>query len=791
MTAERDTAIAEKACQTPACAPELDLQQVDVHLSILAIALEEAANAIMVADRAGRILWVNRAFTDLTGYSGPEVVGRSTRLLKSGEHGSDVYQHLWSTILGGQVWCGELINRRKNGSLYDEEMTITPVRDASGTIRHFIAIKQDITERKRKEKALRLTQFTVDHAALAVFWVDPDGQVFYANAAAARLLGYSHDELLSMNVSNFDSRLRGTAWRAHWQSLRDAGTLEFEGRSRHKDGTVFPVAITAEYAKFDGREYGFAFVQDISVRKRTEIALAEQKHLFQILMEHVPDHIYFKDRQSRFTRISKAQARHFGLTDPADAIGKTDFDFFSENHARQAYEHEQEIMRTRQPMLGMLELETWPDGRKCWVATSKMPLPDPVGQIVGTFGISRNITKSKSAEEALRASEQFNKRILESSSDGVCVLDLKGSLLYISAGGRKLLELNDSDSIEHLEWLSFWEGSHKQSSQDALLNATAGGIGAYQGSLRTTKGTPKLWDIVISPITAANGAVERLVCVFRDITERRLLESQLSQAQKLESIGQLAAGIAHEINTPIQYIGDNGKFLEEAFQDLMKVIHLPAQGCGDQSPSNCDVDVDYLREEIPKAITQLLEGVEHVARIVRAMKEFSHPGPVERTPVDINRAIESTILVSRNEWKYVADVTTDFDPTLPKVPCIAGEFNQVMLNLIVNAAYAISETVKGRSGAKGAIRISTKRNGAQAEIRVSDTGAGIPEALQSKVFDPFFTTKPVGKGTGQGLAIAHSVVVQKHRGTISFESASGSGTTFLIQLPLGCEIEEP
>jgi signal transduction histidine kinase len=170
------------------------------------------------------------------------------------------------------------------------------------------------------------------------------------------------------------------------------------------------------------------------------------------------------------------------------------------------------------------------------------------------------------------------------------------------------------------------------------------------------------------------------------------------------------------------------------------------------------------------------------------MKEFSHPGPVERMPVDINRAIESTILVCKSEWKYVAEVTTDLDDELPPVPCLAGEFNQVILNLIVNAAHAIADVNKD-SGGKGSIHISTRKDGPCVEIRVSDTGCGIPETIQSKVFDPFFTTKPVGKGTGQGLAIAHSVIVQKHNGTIQFESEPGSGTTFVIQLPLDHEGE--
>src|SRR5579883_3466706 len=194
-------------------------------------------------------------------------------------------------------------------------------------------------------------------------------------------------------------------------------------------------------------------------------------------------------------------------------------------------------------------------------------------------------------------------------------------------------------------------------------------------------------------------------------------------------------------------------------------------------------DPGDLLDSFPQLANGLREGVEQVARIVRAMREFSHPGPVIKMPVDINRAIENMALVSRNEWKYVADLTTDLDPDLPPVPGIAGEFNQVILNLIVNAAHAIADVVK-ESGARGSIQIRTRCDGRFAEIRVSDTGCGIPVAIQQNIFDPFFTTKPVGKGTGQGLAIVHSVVVQRHRGAIALESEPGRGTTFTIRLPV-------
>jgi signal transduction histidine kinase len=195
-------------------------------------------------------------------------------------------------------------------------------------------------------------------------------------------------------------------------------------------------------------------------------------------------------------------------------------------------------------------------------------------------------------------------------------------------------------------------------------------------------------------------------------------------------------------------------------------------------------DLDYISKEIPLAVQQSLQGVKHVSHIVSAMKEFSHPASAEKMALDLNHAIDTTITVARGEWKYVAAIEMDYAEGLPPVPCLPGEFNQVILNLIVNAAHAIGDVVKKTEGARGTIRISTRLDGDWVEIRVSDTGAGIPEEIRHRIFEPFFTTKAVGKGTGQGLAIARSVVVDKHGGTLEFESEVGRGTTFIIRLPV-------
>lgn len=278
--------------------------------------------------------------------------------------------------------------------------------------------------------------------------------------------------------------------------------------------------------------------------------------------------------------------------------------------------------------------------------------------------------------------------------------------------------------------------------------------------------------------------------------ELELSHDQALQAEKLASVGQLAAGIAHEINTPIQFVGDNTRFLQDVFLDLLTLIGTYEElreSISEDNPAyvmaekcrllNTKLDLSYISEEAPVAISQSLEGIDRVTKIVRSMKDFSHPGSEHKEVIDINNAIDSTITVSKNEWKYDAELVTDFDSSLTAVPCFAGEFNQVILNIIVNAAHAIKDK-RCNAGDLGTIKITTRRVDNYAEIRINDSGKGIPEDIQKRIFEPFFTTKAVGKGSGQGLAIAYTVIVGKHNGEINVESETGSGTTFIIKLPL-------
>jgi PAS domain S-box-containing protein len=387
----------------------------------------------------------------------------------------------------------------------------------------------------------------------------------------------------------------------------------------------------------------------------------------------------------------------------------------------------------------------------------------------------------------LTTTTQFLENVLAAMPDALFVSDGQGRIHLCNEAASKLVG-RQAWELTGLPLASVFESPH--------AHASGYRTGRGEGTLVTAAGerVPVLVSSAALASATGNGGSGGIHIAI-DIRDRKQLEMELQQAQKLESVGRLAAGVAHEINTPAQFVSDSVQFLKDGLRDLFALVACyrdaqravldgrpVAEAAAKIAEAERDADLEYLIEHVPGAVDRASDGLGRVTAIVKSMKDFAHPDRKEMVAVDLNQGIRSTLIIAKNEYKYVADVETHYGE-LPPVICHGGDINQVVLNIIVNAAHAIGDIVNGTSY-RGRIGVETAREGPWAVIRISDTGGGIPDAIRGRIFDPFFTTKGVGKGTGQGLAITRTIVADRHQGQVSFETEPGHGTTFTIKLPI-------
>jgi PAS domain S-box-containing protein len=386
--------------------------------------------------------------------------------------------------------------------------------------------------------------------------------------------------------------------------------------------------------------------------------------------------------------------------------------------------------------------------------------------------------------------------IFRATPSGMAITDPEGNITDINSAFEATLDCGREQLIGK-PVLTLVEAVDAGAFKATLANLSTCKISSSRQRLRiiSSRREPVLAEIHCTAALDAQGKTQMLLIVIEDVTERTRLEVELRHSLKLESVGRLAAGIAHEINTPIQFVGDTVKFLSTAFNGLISLCRtyrslsakavtavLSPEDVKRQKVEEDAADFENVRDNIPSMIVSTIHAIARVSKIVQSMKAFSHPDQGQRTNADINAALRDTLIVATNELKHVATIETGFGE-IPRVPCFLSDLNQVFLNLLVNAAHAIADVV-GKSEARGVIKVRTYQEETNIVIEISDTGTGIPKAVQSRIFDPFFTTKGMGKGTGQGLALAHSVVVEQHGGTIKFETEMGKGTTFFVRIPL-------
>jgi two-component system, NtrC family, sensor kinase len=376
----------------------------------------------------------------------------------------------------------------------------------------------------------------------------------------------------------------------------------------------------------------------------------------------------------------------------------------------------------------------------------------------------------------------------------IIAIDLGGNIRFIN----QVLPQYTREEVIGTHWLRYLP-PHEHADQRARLERvlSTGATEHYETTVSGPSGESLCFSSHMGAMRLDNRIVGAIL-VSQEVTELKRTQIEYAAAQRLAAIGTLAAGIAHEMNTPIQFVSDSVHFLREATADLLPLLERLTSlqrrveaGASDAELRQAlagiaktaeEVDLDYLQQEVTPAFERSMDGLDRVAKIVRAMKDFAHPTETEMAFADLNRMVQSTLTIGRSAYKDVAKLETDFG-SIPPVRCFASDLNQVVLNLVVNAAHAVGDVVQ-RTGELGTIKVTTRREGAHAVIAVADTGTGMSQSVAQRVFEPFFTTKGVGQGTGQGLSMAWAVVKEKHGGELSFTTEVGKGTTFFIRVPI-------
>jgi PAS domain S-box-containing protein len=688
------------------------------------------------------------------------------------------------------------------------------VRDAEGKIIRLTGVTSDVTERRKAQEQLQLLETCVEHLNDLVVITEaepmdePGPRIVFVNNAFVKRTGYLRAEAVGKSPRFLQGektersaldRIRSAMGR------RQAVRSEIINYTKHGEPFCLEIEIVP-IVNLQGQMTHFVSVErDITERRRAEDTLRASEDKFSKIFHFSPVAMALSTVDSGLYLNANANFLKMLQRPREDVIGHTamELGFWINSEQRTAE------MAALEKYGAVRNVELKIRGRAGQVTDILWSAEKiTVGVECCVLGSSLDVTEQKQALEALRESEERFSGAFLQAPVGVALVAPDGHFLRVN---RAFCQITGYTEVELLA-RTFQEITHPEdlaADLEYVRQMLAGEISTYRMEKRYVHRLGHQVTILlhVSLFRDKQDQPGYFIAQVQDITQQKRAEElqrkmalELQQAQKLEAIGTLAAGIAHEINTPAQYAEHNLRFLREHFPkggqmlDFYQHFLRDAQVAGSAQEYLVKAGwEDVLSaqrswvEEITAAIDDALEGIGRVTNIVRAMKEFSHPGtgstesPVE---INLNRAIESTIIVARNEWRYVADVVTEFDPKLPSVPVRPGEFNQVVLNVLVNAAQAIGEAIKKDGREKGTITVSTHQNGEWVELRIRDNGPGIPENIRHRIFEPFFTTKPIGKGTGQGLAIARSVIVEKHQGEFTFDTELGKGTCFKVRLPI-------
>jgi PAS domain S-box-containing protein len=638
-------------------------------------------------------------------------------------------------------------------------------RDEAGEPRRMFGTVQDITERRRVEDRLRASEARfrtfVDHATDAFFLHDEAGVVLDVNRQACESLGYSREELIGMCPGDIDAQFDVEALAQVAARLAAGEVLALDTLHRRKDGSVFPVEIRIRSFWQGGRRLGISLARDITDRKRAEEELFSSRQMLQLVLDTVPQRVFWKDQNSVYAGCNTAFAQDCGFASPREVIGKTHFETDSAELAVGYRADDQEVIESGRPKLDYEEQKILPDGRLRWLKTSKVPLRDRDGKVIGVLGTYEDITDRKRADQALAESHSLLQGVVEGTSDAVYVKDTDGRYLMLNTAWARLFGMRVEEVVgkddrdlfppEVAAMIMQRDRQAMTSAEPLMFEETVTAAGVTRTYL-STKGV----------YHGAQGRVIGMIGISRDITELKRLEEQLRQAQKMEAVGRLAGGVAHDFNNLLTGI--------LGYSDMVF--------CG-------------LRPDDPsrELLTEILKLGERATNLTRQLLAFSRKQVLQPQVVSLNAVlIELRMLLGRLIGEDI-ELVLKPGPALGLAKVDPGQFEQAIINLAVNARDAmpqggrlVIETRDADLDEGHAASLPEVRPGRYVLVSVSDTGCGMDEATRARIFEPFFTTKGPGKGTGLGLAMVYGFVKQTG-GHVEVASEPGRGTTFNVYLP--------
>jgi two-component system, NtrC family, sensor kinase len=762
-----------------------DIEQKSLNLATLRLydrALAATSCGIAIADARQPdfpLIYCNPAFEKMTGYRREEVLGRNCRFLQGQDTDRAAVEQIRAALRAGRECQVTLKNYRKDGTPFWNDLILSPVQDEWGELAYYVGIQTDITQRRQAEETQRLMQFSIDRAADAALYLSSEGRLLYVNQAASRLLGYSREDLLALRIGDIAPAYSPTSWQKHWQQLQEQGNLTLETELITQQGTKIFVEFTENFLSFNGQDYNCTFVRDISDRKRAEANLRSH-----IKREKLASKIANRIRQSfDLDRVLNTAAREVRKVLAADRVVLYRFCTTGENSQPQHWKGKAIVESVGEgwaPIVGT-------DVRENCLQANSIPCYQK-----GYTRAIEDIYNADLTPSHIARLEQFQVR----ATLTVPIFQkarLWGLLIVHNCSEARPWHKSEIELLKRL------------SVQLAIAIRQAALFEQLESELQERSRTE----------AALRQSETQLKTALHELQQT---QTQLVQTEKMSSLGQLVAGVAHEINNPISFISGNLTFVSEYARALLELLqlyrqHYPQPPAAIQTKAE-DMDCDFVTQDFPKLLNSMKMGTERIEKIVQSLRNFSRLDEADRKPVDLHEGLDNTLLILQGhlkQAKHPIQIVKTYGQ-IPQVECYASLLNQVFMNILVNAIDALQESgvQSQNSGEQPTITIRTETiqshsiltqecDSGMSEItteqvlshpksnwvviRIKDNGPGISEGVQPYIFDPFFTTKPVGQGTGLGLSVSYQIVVEKHKGRIECCS-SGWGTEFAIAIPV-------